>query len=129
MKIKGFDGNFEVDCDKCPVQERFDKLAEYEKTGLTPEQICEMSQMYEELATELGKYKKAEEQGLDCPLYSPKIGANMNAAVRPRGTDSAKVVQVIETKALKGLGTEEDPARIVVQYWSFDGKLLAENDL
>ncbi len=64
MKIKGFDGNYDGDCDKCPVQECFDKLAEYEKTGITPGQIREMSKMYEELATELGRYKKAEEQGL-----------------------------------------------------------------
>lgn len=64
MKIKGFDGNYEGDCDKCPVQECFEKLAEYEDTGLIPEQIREMSKMYKELATELGRYKKAEEQGL-----------------------------------------------------------------
>lgn len=64
MKIKGFEGNYDGDCDECPVQECFDKLAEYEKTGITPGQIREMSKMYEELATELGRYKKAEEQGL-----------------------------------------------------------------
>ncbi len=45
-----------------------------------------------------------------------------------RGTDSAKVIQVIETKSLKGIGTKEDPARIVTQYWDFNGKLLAESD-
>lgn len=46
----------------------------------------------------------------------------------PRGTDSAKVIQVIETKALRGEGSEVDMCRIVTQYWNFDGKLLAEND-
>ncbi len=46
----------------------------------------------------------------------------------PRGTDSAKVVQVIITESLKGQGTYEDPARIVKQYWSFKGKLLATYD-
>lgn len=45
-----------------------------------------------------------------------------------RGTDSAKVISVIETKALRGIGTEENPCRIVKQYWDFDGNLLAEND-
>ncbi|MFD2116390.1 carboxypeptidase [Paenibacillus yanchengensis] len=45
-----------------------------------------------------------------------------------RGTDSARVIRVIETKAARGLGTEEDPMRVVIQYWSFDGRLLAEND-
>lgn len=35
---------------------------------------------------------------------------------RPRGTDSAKIIQVIETKALCGEGTAEDSCRILVQY-------------
>lgn len=47
---------------------------------------------------------------------------------RPRGTDSAKIIKVIETKSLRGKGTPDDPCRIVRQYWSFNGKLLAEND-
>ena len=46
--------------------------------------------------------------------------------VRPRGTDSAKVIQVIQTEALEGSGTEEDPFRIQKRLWSLDGKLLAE---
>ena len=50
---------------------------------------------------------------------------NLNA----RGTDSAKVISVIETKAMRGRGTDEDPARIVTQYWDFEGNLLAENDV
>lgn len=47
---------------------------------------------------------------------------------RPRGTDSAKIIKVIETKALKGQGTNNDPCRIVTQYWDFKGNLLAEKD-
>lgn len=47
---------------------------------------------------------------------------------RPRGTDSAQVIQAIETESLRGEGTNEDMCRIVKQYWSFDGELLAEND-
>ena len=46
----------------------------------------------------------------------------------PRGTDSARVISIIETKALRGTGTEGDPCRIVKQYWDFEGNLLAEND-
>lgn len=42
-------------------------------------------------------------------------------SARPRGTDSARVIQVIETKALKGIGIEKDPARAVIQYWDLDG--------
>lgn len=47
---------------------------------------------------------------------------------RPKGTDCAKVIQVIETTALRGKGTEEDKCREVKQYWDFNGNLLAEND-
>ena len=47
---------------------------------------------------------------------------------RPRGTDGAKAVLVIETEALRGCGTEDDPCRIVRQYWSLEGELLAQND-
>lgn len=47
------------------------------------------------------------------------------STARPRGTDSAKVMSVIKTQALVGTGTESDPCRIVTQYWSLDGKLLA----
>lgn len=44
----------------------------------------------------------------------------------PRGCDSARVEQVIVTRALKGAGTENDPCREVIQYWTLDGKLLCE---
>lgn len=47
---------------------------------------------------------------------------------RPRGTDTAKVIQVIETKSLRGIGTQEDMCRIVTQYWDFKGNMLAEDD-
>ena len=54
-----------------------------------------------------------------------KVGDIM---ARPRGTDSARVIQVIETTALRGKGTEEEQCREVKQYWDFNGNLLAEND-
>ena len=47
---------------------------------------------------------------------------------RANGTKSAKVIQVIETKAKRGLGTEKDPVREVLQYWDFEGNFLAEMD-
>ena len=47
---------------------------------------------------------------------------------RPDGTERAKVIQVIETKAKRGLGTEKDPVRDVVQYWDLEGNFLAEMD-
>lgn len=48
--------------------------------------------------------------------------------VRPRGTDKAKVIKVIQTMSLLGLGTKEDPIRYVYQYWDFKGNLLASHD-
>jgi hypothetical protein len=53
---------------------------------------------------------------------------NEQKPVRPRGTDRARVIQVIETHSLKGLGASEDPVRVLTQYWDFDGNLLAESD-
>lgn len=52
----------------------------------------------------------------------------MRETCRPRGTDEAKVIQVIQTKSLLGKGIDEDPVRFVYQYWDFEGKLLAEHD-
>jgi len=40
---------------------------------------------------------------------------------RPRGVDNARVIQVIETIALRGEGTNKDKCRKVKQYWDFDG--------
>ena len=48
--------------------------------------------------------------------------------VRPRGTDSAQVIQVIKTESMRGVGTQDDLSRIVTQYWDFYGNLLAEHD-
>ena len=50
------------------------------------------------------------------------------STVRPNGTDSARVIQVIETKSNRGKGTLDDLSRQVVQYWSLEGQLLAERD-
>lgn len=53
---------------------------------------------------------------------------NNKNTVRPRGTDSARVIQVIETKSIRGTGSENDICREVIQYWDLEGKLLAEDD-
>ena len=47
---------------------------------------------------------------------------------RADGTKSARVIQVIETIAKRGLGTEKDPVREITQYWDLNGKFLAEFD-
>lgn len=41
---------------------------------------------------------------------------------------SARVVEVIEVRGCVGKGTEENPNRIITEYWSKDGNLLAVND-
>ena len=51
---------------------------------------------------------------------------NKQESVRPRGTDSARVIQVIETRSIEGRGTPYDPCRTIIQYWKFDGNLLTE---
>lgn len=43
------------------INKAYRKLAAYEDTGLSPEQIVEMDKLYSEMAAELGKYKKMEE--------------------------------------------------------------------
>lgn len=40
-----------------------ERLAVYEDTGLTPEQILDIDEEYKKLAKELGEYKRLEEQG------------------------------------------------------------------
>lgn len=45
-----------------------------------------------------------------------------------RTPDSVRVIRVVETVALRGRGVEGDVARMVHQYWAFDGSLLAESD-
>lgn len=48
--------------------------------------------------------------------------------IRIDGVQSARVIEVIETIAKRGLGTEKDPVREIKQYWDFDGNFLAEMD-
>ena len=45
-----------------------------------------------------------------------------------RGTDNAKVIKVIRTESLIGVGTEKDPVRTIFQYWDLKGQLLATSD-
>lgn len=39
-----------------------------------------------------------------------------------------EAIQVIHISIFKGDGSESNPARIVDQYWAFNGELLAEKD-
>lgn len=40
----------------------------------------------------------------------------------------AKLVELIETEAKRGMGTHHDPVRVVPQWWTTDGELVVEND-
>ena len=42
--------------------------------------------------------------------------------------EGCKVVQIIEATSCRGEGTPTNPHRRIVQYWTFDGKLLFEFD-
>jgi hypothetical protein len=48
--------------------------------------------------------------------------------VRAHTPDSVKRIEVIEVRCGRGSGIDRDPFRIVIQYWSMDGALLAESD-
>ncbi|MGM0239895.1 hypothetical protein [Enterococcus sp. AZ103] len=52
----------------------------------------------------------------------------MKPQIQMRTPQLVKLVEVIHVEATRGKGTEEDPARIVHQYWSKEGVLLAEKD-
>lgn len=54
----------------------------------------------------------------------------MSERYEPPMTDQARVIQVIETTLTRrGSGlTKDSILRVVRQYWSLDGKLLAEID-
>lgn len=52
----------------------------------------------------------------------------MKDCLFPRGCDSARVIPVIETQSARGSGAVDQPTRVVVEYWSLDGKKLAERD-
>lgn len=42
--------------------------------------------------------------------------------------DTCKVIQVIETTLTRRGNGVDEPIRVITQYWSLDGKLLAEVD-
>ena len=42
--------------------------------------------------------------------------------------EGCKIIQIIEAISCRGDGTPTNPHRRIVQYWTFDGKLLFEFD-
>ena len=66
--------------------------------------------------------KKPANGGRDRQLNKNPMGY-IHGTVR-----SAQVISVIRTESRTGAGTEDNPNRIVTQYWSTDGELLAVHD-
>lgn len=99
-------------------------ICELVKEFQTPEEI--ERQLYfpvsEEEIHAINQAAKRENQSISFSFTGER------EVIRPRGTDSAKVIQVIKTESARGKGTPGDLSRIVTQYWDFDGVLLAEND-
>lgn len=52
----------------------------------------------------------------------------MNSEIQMKTPQLVELVEVIHVEAVRGKGTVDDPARIVHQYWSKEGHLLAEKD-
>lgn len=52
----------------------------------------------------------------------------MNKKIKKETPRVVELVEVIHVEAVRGQGTEEDPVRVVQQYWSKEGTLLAERD-
>lgn len=50
-------------------------------------------------------------------------------ALNGKPVSAVRIRQVIEVQAVRGKGTNADPCRVILQYWSLDGELLAENDV
>ena len=47
--------------------------------------------------------------------------------IKKESPQQAKIVEVIQVVTSRGSGTKDDPVRKVIQYWSKQGTLLAEN--
>lgn len=52
----------------------------------------------------------------------------MKLDIKKETPRSVELIEVIHIEAARGKGTDTDPVRIVHQYWSKDGFLLAEKD-
>ena len=63
-----------------------------------------------------------------CDIGHPGPQGVLEDVIYPRGVDSARGIQVIETKSARGSGEPGQPSRTVTEYWSLDGEKLAEND-
>lgn len=61
-------------------------------------------------------------------LHRLNVAKNEPPGRRYQRVDVAELLEVVHVAALRGAGTEGDPVRLVHQYWSKAGELLAERD-
>lgn len=52
----------------------------------------------------------------------------MQPDIQMKTPQLVELVEVIHVVATRGKGTKEDPVRLVNQYWSKEGTLLAEDN-
>ena len=57
-----------------------------------------------------------------------KAAPQGRGAENRRGSREAKIINVIAVQTVIGTGTDEDPKRVITEYWSWKGDLLAVND-
>ena len=55
-------------------------------------------------------------------------GVEMKPELELETPRKVELLEVIHTEAVRGKGTNENPVRVVHQYWDKDGNLLAEKD-
>ncbi len=48
--------------------------------------------------------------------------------MRQSNVNKAELIEVIKTESICGKGTEESPVRLIIEYWSLEGELLARVD-
>ncbi len=48
--------------------------------------------------------------------------------MRKSNVNTVELIVVIKTESICGKGTEESPVRVVIEYWSLEGELLARVD-
>ncbi len=48
--------------------------------------------------------------------------------MRKSNVNKTELIEVIKTESVCGKGTEESPVRIIIEYWSLEGELLARVD-
>ncbi len=113
-------------------------LSRYETNERTPniELIYNIAKHYNVSAEYL--LGLSDVQSLDNMVQAASEAAGLNGAAmdkmnehikpKPNRCKLAEAVQVIRTVTLVGSGTQEDPCRDVVQYWTLDGQLIAMVD-